>query len=116
MEPIASVRLTKPMPRSFRLPAKARRSFTLRPRRSSFQTTRVSPARRTSSAWAAVLRAADSIFNDTRGANFFVEGDLFVEEELFPDGYSMGVATPYYYEVLQRSLEPKCVMNLLSLA
>jgi hypothetical protein len=48
---IASVRLTKPTPRLFRPPAKSRRSFTLRPRLSSFHTTRVSPSRSVSKAW-----------------------------------------------------------------
>jgi hypothetical protein len=39
------------------------------------------------------------------GADSSVEGDFFFKEELFPDGDSMGVATPNYSEVLQRSLE-----------
>ncbi|MET3348631.1 UNVERIFIED_ORG: hypothetical protein ABID57_000292, partial [Arthrobacter sp. UYEF1] len=47
---IASVRLIKSIPPSHNPPAKSSRSLTLRPRRSSFHTTRVSPLRSWSSA------------------------------------------------------------------
>lgn len=41
----------------------------------------------------------------SQGADFSVEGDFFFKEDLFFDGDSMGVATPDYSGVLQRSLE-----------